>query len=238
MRMPMKPAARRPVAALSVVLGSWRDGIATVVAQPVILLAGLPSFVSWSRPSGAGGGLLNLVVVQFVTAATGLFVYRYRSLGAAPPPGDIAALAARRVGVLVAFALATGQLAYLALGPIIAGFGTGDVPGGKPALAPAFLIGLVGFYVTIRLLLFPQAVVAEGGLWGPLRRAWSLSGGRFWLLAMTVWLPRFLVPGLILWCPYARHPVVANVAGSVARPVELAVLTVLYMRLAANADAA
>jgi len=136
-------------------------------------------------------------------------------MGAAPSPSTVASIAARRLPMLVPIALIHDAMTYTPLALLIGGMGAGDVPGARPEPRSILAAGMLGFYLLTRLIVFPQVVVAEGGLWRPLRRAWALTAGRFWLLAAA-----------------------KRIAGSMVHPFELAVLTVLYMRLAGTAEAA
>ena len=214
------------------VLAAWRDGVTTVLAQPLVLLAAVPTLVSWWSPTSRVPELLHFTTIQFATAAAICFVYGYRSVGTAPSLSTVGSIAARRLAVLVPFALIREGMTVTPVTMLIGTIGAGDVPGASVDPRPVLCFGMIGFYLLIRVLLFPQAVVAEGGFWRPLRRAWALSAGRFWLLAIAVWLPWFLIRNVAVRFAYGLHPGIEKIAGSAAGLCELAMLTVLYVRLA------
>jgi hypothetical protein len=209
----------------SLVLGAWRDGIGTVLAQPVVLIAALPiPLIELIRttPTSTVGEIQEIALAQFLTAATVWFVLGCRSVSSAPPLGEVVVVGMRRLVALLPFALAHEWMVNTWAAMVIVG-----------PYALMLPMGALAFYLAVRLLLFPQVAVAEGrGLWRAVRRAWSIGRGRFWWLALGVWLPWLVIPTLVLRRAHDVHPGFVKIAGCGLRSFELAVLTVLYMRLA------
>lgn len=209
--------------------------VAAGVQQAVFAVTPLGSLVSVAAEDELFGVAVALLLgsvaavfaVAIVQAAVTAALLRVEAGGRPDAADSYAAIAPRTLAVL------WGSLRTVALAAVLA----------------VTVFGLpVAFYLVVRRVLLPQAVVAEGlGATPALRRSWSLTRGHAPRVAVVAVLTNVAVTGfgpvvatilmLLLSPPLWFVNLLAGLVGALVVPYSGIVLTLLYFDVRSDADA-